>query len=252
VFLVHGTPSWSFEWRHIVARLAPSHRTIAPDHLGFGLSDKPIDAPYKPEDHAGRLLALFDHLDLSGVTLVVHDFGGPIGLPIALERSERVARVVVVNTWAWPLGDDARAARISRLVRGPIGRFLYRTLNASPRWLLPASFADRRRLPPLVHRQYLAPFARRRDRTAPWVLGCELTGSDEYYARLWARRERLASLPMTVVWGEKDRFFDRSQRDRWLAASPGAHLVTAARSGHFPQEEEPAIVAQAIGARAGS
>jgi haloalkane dehalogenase len=246
VFLVHGTPSWSFEWRAIISALAPSHRVIAPDHLGFGRSDKPIGAPYRPEDHARRLLALFDHLDLDGVTLVLHDFGGPIGLPIALERRDRVAHVVVVNSWAWPLGEDPRAARISRIVRSPIGRFFYLWLNASPRWIVPMSFADRRRLPPRVHRQYLAPFARRGVRSAPWVLGCELTGSDEYYAQLWARRERLASLSMTIVWGEKDRFFDRSHRDRWLAAFPSARLVSATESGHFPQEEEPAILAEAV------
>jgi haloalkane dehalogenase len=246
VVFVHGTPSWSFEWRAVIAALGPSRRAIAPDHLGFGLSEKPADAPYRPEDHARRLLALFDHLDLDDVTLVVHDFGGPIGLPIALERTERVRRVVVVNSWMWPLGDDPRAARASRVVRGPLGKFLYRTLNASARFLIPASFADRSRLPRRVHRQYIGPLARRRDRLAPWVLGCELTGSDDYYGRLWARRGTLASLPMTVLWGERDRFLDRRQRDRWLAAFPGARVVSASESGHFPQEEEPALVAAAV------
>src|SRR5258708_1321299 len=80
--LVHGTPSWSFEWRGRVIGLRASHRVLAPDHLGFGLSDKPAGAPYRPEDHARRLLAWFDQLDLRDVTLVVHDFGGPIGLPL--------------------------------------------------------------------------------------------------------------------------------------------------------------------------
>ncbi|HMI89776.1 MAG TPA: alpha/beta fold hydrolase, partial [Polyangiales bacterium] len=74
IVLVHGTPSWSFEWRAVIAALRSSHRVIAPDHLGFGLSDKPRQGAYRPADHARRLLALFDALDLRDVTLVVHDF----------------------------------------------------------------------------------------------------------------------------------------------------------------------------------
>jgi haloalkane dehalogenase len=244
--LVHGTPSWSFEWRAIVRALAPDHRVIAPDHLGFGLSDKSAGAPLRPADHARRLLALFDALDLRDATVVVHDFGGPIGLPLALERRARVRRLVVLNSWMWPVGDDPTAARISRFVAGPIGRFLYRWLNFSPRVLLPASFGNRRRLTPAIHAHYLAPFARRDDRTAPWVLGCELTGSDPYYATLWERRSILANLPMTLIWGGKDAAFGPKHLARWREAFPHANAVPLATAGHFPQEEEPEAVIRAI------
>src|SRR5687767_8145717 len=79
LFFVHGTPSWSFEYRHLVRALAPRYRCIAPDLLGFGRSDRPAQASYAPEAHAARLLRLFDALELHDVTLVLHDFGGPIG-----------------------------------------------------------------------------------------------------------------------------------------------------------------------------
>src|SRR5688572_15338297 len=79
ILLVHGTPTWSFEWRHVIRELSKTHRCIAPDHLGFGLSDRPADAGYRPEDHARRLQRLVEVLGLERFTLVVHDYGGPIG-----------------------------------------------------------------------------------------------------------------------------------------------------------------------------
>ena len=172
VLLVHGTPSWSFEWRAQVKDLAKTHRVLAPDHLGFGLSDKPADASVlRPEDHARRLLALVDALDLRDLDLVVHDFGGPIGLPVALERPDRVRSVTVMNTWAWAHGDAPSIRRMSRLVASRFGRWLYLACNASPRWIVPMAFADRAKLTRAVHAHYLGPFARREDRASTWALG---------------------------------------------------------------------------------
>src|SRR5262245_22692226 len=139
LLLVHGTPSWSFEWRAAIAGLRDAARCVAPDHLGFGLSDKPAQAAYKPADHARRLLELVRALDLREITLVVHDFGGPIGLPVLLQEPARVRALVVVNSWAWAHGSDPRIARLSRLVASSFGRFLYLSLNASPRFLVPSS-----------------------------------------------------------------------------------------------------------------
>ncbi len=250
ILFVHGTPSWSFEWRYAIKALSDRHRCVAPDHLGFGLSDKPADADYHPEDHARRLRALVHALDLRDVTLVVHDFGGPIGLPLALEEPERVAGVVVMNTWMWPHGDDPKVRRLSRFVASPVGRFLYTRLNASPRWLVPLSFADRTKLGRDVHRHYVAPFATRRERVAPWVLGCELAGSDPYYARLWERRETLRSIPTTIVWGTRDPAFGDPYLTRWRETLPSARVVTLP-VGHFPQEEAPEEVTAAIAEAAG-
>jgi pimeloyl-ACP methyl ester carboxylesterase len=246
VLFVHGTPSWSFEWRHAIAAISKRARCIAPDHLGFGLSDKPFTAPYRPEDHARRLAALVRHLDLRDITLVVHDFGGPIGLGLFTEEAERIARVMVVNTWAWPHGTDPRVRRLSGIVRSWLGRLLYQRFNASPRWLLPASFADRRRLTPEIHRQYLAPFSARGSRMAPWVLGCELAGSDPFYARVWAQRERIAERPLSIVWGADDPAFGASYLARWTEAFPHASVTTLPGVGHFPQEEAPEALSSAI------
>src|SRR4051812_20025305 len=84
MLLVHGTPTWSFEYRHLIRAFSARFRVIAPDHLGFGLSDRPQRFSYSPEAHAEVLREFVSALGLSDVFLVVHDFGGPIGLPLAL------------------------------------------------------------------------------------------------------------------------------------------------------------------------
>jgi pimeloyl-ACP methyl ester carboxylesterase len=238
IVFVHGTPSWSFEWRHAIAALRAEHRCLALDHLGFGLSEKPADAAYAPADHARRFLDWVRALDLRDVLLVVHDFGGPIGLPLALEAPDRVRGVVMLNTWMWAHGDRGAVSKLSRFVASPIGGFLYRGMNASPRWLLPASFADRAALEPEIHRHYTTPFGSRADRTAPWVLGCELARSDPYYASLWEKRAPLVSMPVTIVWGTRDPAFGLPYLERWREALPEARVHTLP-VGHFPQEEAP-------------
>lgn len=246
VLLVHGTPSWSFEWREVIRALSKTHRVVAPDHLGFGLSDKPPRAPLAPEDHALRLKALVEELDLRDLELVVHDFGGPIGLPIALDMPERVKRITVVNTWMWPNGDDPQVRRLDRVIRSFVGRFLYRWLNFSPRVLLPAAFGDKTKLSKAAHRHYLAPFDARRDREATYALARALVGSDPFYATLWERRAELERVPMTIVWGMKDPAFQERHLAKWTTAFPSAEVVRIADAGHFVAEERPEAIVAAI------
>lgn len=247
VLMVHGTPTWSFEWRKIVSGLRDQTRCVAPDHLGFGLSDKPGDpGVLRPSDHARRLRALVEALDLTDITLVVHDFGGPIGIALALAVPERIRGLVVLNSWMWAHGHERRIAQMSRLVRSPLGRFLYLWLNASPRWLVPMAYGDKRRLGREVHRHYLEAHGSRAERLGPWVLGCELAGSDPFYASLWDRRVELERWPMTLVWGMRDPAFGPAYLERWQEAFPQARTVACEHAGHFPQEEAPEEVIAAI------
>jgi pimeloyl-ACP methyl ester carboxylesterase len=138
LLFVHGTPTWSFEWRHLIAGLRDSYRCIAPDHLGFGKSPRPADAEYSPAAHADRLRQFVTRLGLDDVTLVVHDFGGLIGLPLAIDPPRIVRRLVVINSWMWHLGEDPALARGARLLGGRLGRFVYERLNFSLRVIMPA------------------------------------------------------------------------------------------------------------------
>jgi len=107
ILFVHGTPTNSYEYRHLIAALSKRFRCIAPDHLGFGESSRPRPFAYTPEAHARVLKEFVERLGLQDITLVVHDFGGPIGLPLVAGRGElgvgSVKQVVILNSWAWPL-----------------------------------------------------------------------------------------------------------------------------------------------------
>jgi haloalkane dehalogenase len=250
LLLVHGTPSWSFEFRAVIAQLGGQYRCVAPDHLGFGLSDKPRAAPLDPAAHTERLVQLVQALDLRDITLVVHDFGGPIGLGAAQRLPERIKRIVVANSWLWPNADTPALVKLGRMIEGPIGRFLYRFLNFSPRVLLPAMFGDRRTLTRAVHRQYLGPFGRRAEREGPYQMARALLGADAFYAKLWAARDVLAPKLTDFVWGEKDPAFKAEHLQRWLAAFPAASVQRLPRVGHFVAEEAPdALVAVLRGGR---
>ena len=236
VVLVHGTPTWSFLWRRLIAELSTTHRVIAPDHIGFGLSDKPAGWSYRPADHARNLSTLLERLDVGPMTLVVHDFGGPIGLSHAIEHPERVTSLVLFNTFLWSMRDNPTAVRASRLFGSAFGRFLYTRLNLSPRWLIPMSFADRSRLTPAIHRHYTAPFPDADSRMGAWTLAKELVESSEWYDALWARRDRLATIPAQLHWGMKDPAFGPDALARWETVFERAE-VHRHDAGHFVQEE---------------
>jgi haloalkane dehalogenase len=239
VLFVHGTPTWSFEWRAAIRKLSETHRCIAVDHLGFGLSDRPQNFDYTPESHARILRTFVDRLGLDGMTLVVHDFGGPIGLPVALDTPGRVRRLVVLNSWMWPLDDDRDMRRAGRLLGGAFGRFMYRYANLSLRVLTPSAYADRRKLTPAIHAQYLAPFPDTDSRgRVLWPLARAILGSSGYYDTLWRRRNALASLPALVIWGMKDPAFKPRLLERWRTVLPSARVV-GLPVGHWPQEEAP-------------
>lgn len=246
ILFVHGTPTWSFLFRDLLATLARHNRVIAVDHLGFGLSEKPAGADYRPEHHGRRLAGLIEHLGLRDMTLVVHDFGGPIGLSYAISQPDRVSRLVVFNTWLWSQAADPGTVRVSRLLGGSLGRFLYTRLNFSPRVLLKMGFADRSKLTTNVHGHYLRVFPTPEDRLAPWVLARELIGSSDWYDSLWSQRARLRGKPMLIVWGMKDRAFTPRFLRRWREAFPEADVATLQDAGHFATEEASGEVANAV------
>jgi len=249
ILFVHGTPTWSFDWRHLIAALAPSHRCVAPDLIGFGHSERPRDFAYTPEAHAAVLAEFVEKLGLERFTLVVHDFGGPIALPLALRDHSPVARLVLINTWAWSFEDDRDMRGKAALAGSSFGRFLYRWANFSLRVITPSAYGDRRKLTPEIHRQLLDRFPDRESRgTVLWTLARSLLGSSAHYNALWRGREALRRVPALIVWGLRDPAFPPRYLARWREALPGARVVELAGAGHWPHEEEPVAVAEALGA----
>jgi haloalkane dehalogenase len=247
ILFVHGTPTWSFEWRHLIRAFSATHRCVAPDHLGFGLSERPRDAVYTPEAHAENLAAFVDRLNLQAFTLVVHDFGGPIALPLCFREPSPVHRLVIINSWMWSLANDPDMRRKARAAGGHVGRFLYRHLNFSLRVIMPSAYGDRRKLTPDIHRQYLDRFPDRWSRGAVlWPLAHALLASSDYYDRLWELRARLRNHPALVVWGMKDSAFQPHHLARWQDALPHARMTCVPDAGHWPHEEAPTEVGDAL------
>jgi haloalkane dehalogenase len=246
VLFVHGTPTWSFEYRHVIAALAKHHRCIAPDHLGFGLSARPAGFAYTPEAHAEVLGEFVGRLGLDRFTLVVHDFGGPIGLPLALRLSSPVDRLVILNSFAWPLNHDPAMARAAKVAGGALGRFLYKYFNASQTLIMPSAYGDKKKLTQAIHQQYLQVF---RDRDARvqvlHALARALLASRAHYQLLLDGLPAVR-VPALLLWGMKDSAFQPYQLERWQSLLPQASVVRLEQAGHWPHEEEPARVIEEI------
>lgn len=246
IVMVHGTPTWSFLYRDLIKKLSPRYRVIAPDHLGFGLSEKPVGWSYLPQDHARNLTTLIEQLDLRDITLVVHDYGGPIGLSYAIEHPENVKRLVIFNTFMWSLKGDPQFELPGKLFNNPLGRYAYKNLNFSPRVMIRSAWGDPKKLTKGIHRHYIQALPTPNDRQGTWVFLQELIGSSDWYQGLWERREALRGKPALLLWGMKDIAFKQKELDRWKELFPAAEVVCFPEAGHFVQEEEGEEIAQAM------
>lgn len=237
---VHGNPTWSFYWRHLVARFRPVRRVVALDHLGCGLSDKPSDFGYRLQDHIDHLVRLVDHLDLRDVTLVAHDWGGAIGLGAAVARPERFARFVLCNTAAFR--SDRCPLRI-RACRLPIvGPLAVRGANAFVRAALRMATTRPERFTPAVRAGYLAPYDSYAHRIAVqrFVEDIPLDERHPSYPALVAVERGLAQLsgvPTLLAWGMRDWCFTPYFLERFREFFPAAEVRRYAEAGHFVVED---------------
>jgi haloalkane dehalogenase len=245
VLFVHGTPSWSFDFRHVIKALRPKYRCVAADHIGFGLSDKPADYPYDTRRHSENLEKLVLGLNLRDITLVVHDFGGPIGLNMAMRHPERIRRLVILNSWLWSSAEDPDFIRMKRTLRSPLLPFLYKHLNISPRFILPASFGDHK-LPKRLRLQYTSPFGSPGEREGALAFARSLLKDQEWFEDLWRTRAAIAQKPTLLIWGMKDPVIKAHHLGKFMSGFPDAGVNRLESCGHFPQEEEPAHVIAAI------
>jgi haloalkane dehalogenase len=246
IVMVHGNPTWSFLYRHLIRRLSGTYRCIAPDHIGFGLSDKPPDWSYRPQDHASNLAHLMDDLEVEGITLIVQDWGGPIGLSYALDHPRKVSSLVILNTWMWPVNRDPYYLAFSGFVGGPVGRVLIRRANLFARTIMRQAYGDKRRLTKRIHQQYLSPLRTPDDRRGCARLPGEILRSTPWLRDLWARRHVLRGVPALIAWGMKDIAFREKELRVWTDALPEAEVLALEDVGHYVQEEAPDRLGEAV------
>lgn len=245
LLFVHGTPTWSFLYRDFIKELSKDYRCIALDHLGFGLSPKVDSVEATPQWHAQNLVAFIEALDLHDITLVVHDFGGPIGLAAGLKHIDRISKIVLFNTWLWSTKEEKSAQKIDRTINSWLGRFLYLTMNISPKLLLKKGFHDKKYLSQKVHQQYIRPFPDRSSRIPLLHLAQALVGSSDWYQEQWEKLDSLAEKEWLILWGTQDSFITTKYLQRWINRLPNAQ-VHELNCGHFVQEEKTQDAIQAI------
>ena len=249
LLFLHGNPTWSYLWRKPIAELsADGHRCIAFDHMGFGRSDKPPRlSAYTLKRHVDNALALLDELDLRDVTLVAHDWGGPIGLGAVLERAERLRALVLINTWAWELPSFLPPFLREFRTEG-LGEILALGGNLFVE-SIPGGMA-RRDPEPVMMEAYRAPFPDYWSRagTLAFQRDIPLTERDRSAELMGSIHERLPSLdvPVGLVWGMRDPVFQPVFLDQWLQLFPRAAVTEVADAAHFVPEDRPDVVVAAI------
>jgi haloalkane dehalogenase len=240
LLLVHGNPTWSFYWRELIRTLAPKYRVIAVDHIGCGLSDKPRKYPYRLAQHVENLGELVERLDLANITLLAHDWGGPIGLGAALAARKRFSRFVMFNSAAF------RARQIPmriRVCRAPLlGRLAVQGFNAFARAALRMAVCRPERMTPAVRAGLLAPYGNWHDRQAifRFVADIPMSPRDPSYQTLCEIEERLWQLatdPWLLIWGMRDWCFTPEFLDQFLTYFPRAQVHRMPNAGHYVVED---------------
>ncbi|HHD57091.1 MAG TPA: alpha/beta fold hydrolase [Desulfobulbaceae bacterium] len=238
VVMAHGNPSWSYLYRNLITALCDKYRVIAPDHMGCGLSDKPQHYAYRLKTHIENFERLLDHLQIERCVLVVHDWGGAIGMGWAGMHPERIAGLVVLNSAAFP---SSRIPLRINLCRLPLaGALLVRGVNG---FAGPATrMAVGNPMDPRVREGFLAPYTGWRSRVAihrfirdiPMRAGHP---SWQTLQRVTASLDGLREKPMLILWGGRDFCFNRPFYEEWRRRFPGAEGCYFAQAGHYVLED---------------
>lgn len=247
MLFVHGNPTWSFYWRRGIQHFSSRYRCIAPDHIGCGRSEKPQNWSYRLADHIGNLEKLVLDLDLRRITLVVHDWGGAIGLGVAGRHPERFARLAITNTAAFP--SSRIPLRIAACRIPGLGEWAVRGLNGFAGAAV--IMASEQGLPADVRAGLLAPYDTWANRIAThrFVMDIPMEPSHPSYSTLQAVEaglSRIKHLPTSLIWGEKDWCFSPHFREEFQKRMPAAVVRRIEAAGHYVIEDAPEQVMDGI------
>jgi haloalkane dehalogenase len=242
--MVHGNPTWSFFYRNLIKKFSKTHRVIAVDHIGCGLSSKPQDYDYSLKNHIENLSQLFRQKVLTinpnaRFDLIVHDWGGAIGSGFALNFKERLDKMVIMNTAAFT--DTFIPKRINLCKLPVVGEPMVRAFNA---FAWPATFmAVNKPLPKTIKSGYLLPYDNYQNRiaTARFVKDIPMNDKHPTWATLKEIENGLKGLEgkKLILWGEKDFCFTPHFFKRWLDFYPEAQTQMLPNAGHYLLEDEP-------------
>jgi haloalkane dehalogenase len=208
------------------------------------MSSAPAGYRFTPREHSAMLERFVDRLALTELTLMVQDWGGPVGLGLAGRRPELLSRLIIGNTFAWPLTSEFRVRMFSALLGGPIGRTLNRRFTLVPRVFFARGLAQQ---PPRgVLDLYFAPW-RDPARRAPAAIGPkQLIAAADYLTEVEANLPKIGDRPALIVWGTKDFAFRESERKRFEATFPNHRTILYDNASHFLQEDVGERIAEAF------
>lgn len=240
MLMVHGNPTWSFYWRNLVQAFREEYRVVVPDHIGCGLSDKPQQYSYTLQQHIANLVRLIDSLELTDITLLGHDWGGAISLGAALQRPDRIARIVLFNTAAFR--PHFVPFRI-RVCRTPLlGTLALRGLNLFARAAITMAVENRDVMTPAVRGGLLAPYDSWANRVGVNSFVQDIPFSKRHptwqtLAEIEDGLPTLANRPIKLIWGMKDWCFDTSCLERFEKVFPNAEVTRLDNAGHYVIED---------------
>ncbi|MDD5169422.1 MAG: alpha/beta fold hydrolase [Syntrophales bacterium] len=252
--MVHGNPTWSFYYRRLITNLSTRYRTVVPDHMGCGLSSRPGEAvfAYTLESHVDNLEDLLDHLELKkDVTLIVHDWGGMIGMACACRNPERISRIVILNTGAFLIPPEKTLPwQLAFIKHFPLlPDLLVRGLNA---FSLGATYVGTKKgMSHETRRSITAPYNSWHNRIATlrFVQDIPTSAADRSYGLAeWVdgHIRRFEKTPMLICWGEGDFVFDGTILKEWRKRFPAAEIHTFPDAGHYILEDVPGPVTEKI------
>lgn len=245
LLFLHGNPTWSFVYRDVIRALRGRYRCIALDYPGFGLSAAREGYTSLPDDHARVVAAFLEACDLTEVTLVVQDWGGPIGMWAALEHPDRISRFVIGNTWAWPVNGDRHFERFSSVMGGAPGRALITRANLFVRLMIPKGHR-RRKVTSEEMAHYRSALATRERRRATAIFPRQIIHGEPFLADIADRFGALSDRPALIVWGNADIAFREVELHRWESLLPDHTTVVLDGAGHYVQSDASAEFAAAI------
>ena len=247
ILLLHGNPTWSYYFRSLVTRLRGAFRVIVPDYIGCGLSDHPVDAHFRARDRVNHLHELLNHLRVEQFSLVMHDWGGPIGTWLGLERLPHLQRIVYLNT---TLTEIESLPNFIRLAANPLsGPLVTKHTATFLRWM--TDFGVVRKLPAATKALYLAPYRTAARRTAIWDFVNDIPFRRDHptYAdllRIEGGLVRLRGIPMQIIWGLRDPCFHKEILSQIVRHFPDADVLEIADASHLVLEDAPELAGTTI------
>ena len=245
LLFLHGNPTWSFYYRNLIQNFRGRYRCVAPDHIGCGFSDKPQDYSYTLTTHIDNLEKLVDFLGLKNITLVVHDWGGPIGMGLAVRKPGLIKRLVLFNTASFLSSDIPLSIGLCRMPL--LGTILIRYLNLFVRGVLRFGLKRRKRLAKNVRAGYLAPYDTFENRIANLKFAQDIpmeqtVPSYSLIQHIESNLKQFDGYPILIIWGSEDFCFNVKFLNKWREIFPRAEVREVCNAGHLVLEEASAEI----------